>query len=174
MCVADGFKLPVQFVCKQVKWSAQGAKFCTDLLAMPIGGYGVILGIQWLSTLGDICCNFQQLHIKFLWEGKQVHLSGIKKSLGGQGTDGSLPMVNDAVNTQQVPLKVLDKSMVQKQGKVTCDVLVQELMGMWKITLGWLFKTCKLNFPNLMCGLPMMLEGKHLLYKEAVDMDDPG
>lgn len=48
---------------------------------MPIGGYDVILGIQWLSTLGNIFCNFQQLTIKFLWEGKQVHLSGIKTNI---------------------------------------------------------------------------------------------
>lgn len=38
VAVADGFTLPVQFMCKKVCWSAQGAKFCTDLLAMPIGG----------------------------------------------------------------------------------------------------------------------------------------
>lgn len=74
--VADGFTLPVQFMCQKVCWSAQGAKFCTDLLAMPIGGFGIILGIQWMSTLGDICCNFKQLTIKFLWEGRQVSLYG--------------------------------------------------------------------------------------------------
>ncbi|KAJ9562551.1 hypothetical protein OSB04_007711 [Centaurea solstitialis] len=40
--VADGFKLSVQYVCKEVHWSVQGVNFCDDFLAMPIGGYGVV------------------------------------------------------------------------------------------------------------------------------------
>lgn len=46
VCVADGFKIDMQYVCKGVQWCVQGAKFSTDLLVMRIGGYGIVLGIQ--------------------------------------------------------------------------------------------------------------------------------
>lgn len=48
VAVANGFKIQVQFCCQQVSWKVQGTTFVSDFLAMPIGGYGVVLGIQWL------------------------------------------------------------------------------------------------------------------------------
>lgn len=46
----------------------QGEKFVSDFFTIPIGGYGMVLGVQWLSTLGDIKCNFQQMVMEFKWE----------------------------------------------------------------------------------------------------------
>ncbi|PWA65591.1 hypothetical protein CTI12_AA334540 [Artemisia annua] len=74
--VADGFKIPVQYICKEVSWTVQGVKFKSDFLAMPIGGYGVVLGIQWLSTLGDIRCNFKSMFMEFTWNEEVVKLQG--------------------------------------------------------------------------------------------------
>lgn len=59
-----------------MKWCVQGHQFVTDLLAMPIGGYGVVLGITWLSTLGDIQNNFEKLTMAFFWKGVFVELQG--------------------------------------------------------------------------------------------------
>lgn len=74
--VADGFSFPIQCMCKQLTWSMQGVTFCSDFYVIPIGGYGMVLGIQWLATLGDIKCNFSKLCMEFVYGGEMVHLQG--------------------------------------------------------------------------------------------------
>nr|GEW55164.1 hypothetical protein [Tanacetum cinerariifolium] len=39
--------------------------FVTDMMILPLGGCEMVLGIQWLATLGDIKCNFNQLKMEF-------------------------------------------------------------------------------------------------------------
>ena len=43
-----------------------------------MGGVDVVLGVQWLQSLGTIAFNFQELFMKFLWEGKEFELRGIE------------------------------------------------------------------------------------------------
>ena len=49
-----------------------------DFNVIHLGGYGVILGTQWLSTLGVISWNFQLLTMEFLHLGKRVFLKGLQ------------------------------------------------------------------------------------------------
>jgi len=42
-----------------------------------MGGADVVLGVQWLQSLGTITFNFQELFMKFCVEGKEVELMGI-------------------------------------------------------------------------------------------------
>jgi len=48
-----------------------------SMIAIPMGGVDVILGVQWLQFLGTITCNFQDFFLKFLSEGKEIELRGI-------------------------------------------------------------------------------------------------
>lgn len=48
------------------------------MITIPMGGAHVVLGFQWLQYLGTISFNFQELFMKFIWEGKEFELSGIK------------------------------------------------------------------------------------------------
>lgn len=41
-------------------------------------GCGIVLGIQWLITLGDIMWNFKKLKMEFNFNGKKVSLIGIQ------------------------------------------------------------------------------------------------
>ena len=44
-----------------------------------MGGVDVVLGVQLLQSLGMISFNFQELFMKFLWEGKEFeNLRGIE------------------------------------------------------------------------------------------------
>jgi len=47
-----------------------------------MGGDDVLLGVQWLQSLGTIDFNFQELFLKFFWEGKEVELRGTEGKLG--------------------------------------------------------------------------------------------
>ena len=48
------------------------------MIAIPMGGDDVVLGVQWLQSLGTIAFNFQELVMKLLWEGKEFELRGIE------------------------------------------------------------------------------------------------
>ena len=54
----------------------------SPMLSIPMGGADVVLGVQWLQSLGTIAFNFQELFIKFSTEGKEVELRGIAGKLG--------------------------------------------------------------------------------------------
>ena len=47
------------------------------MLSIPMGGFDVVLGVQWLQSLGTIAFNFQELFLKIFSEGKEVELQGI-------------------------------------------------------------------------------------------------
>jgi len=51
------------------------------ILSIPMGGVDVVIGVQWLQSLGMIAFNFQELFMKFFWEGKEVELRGISGKL---------------------------------------------------------------------------------------------
>ena len=42
------------------------------MIAIPMGGVDVVLGIQWLQSLGTMAFNFQELFMKFHWKGKKL------------------------------------------------------------------------------------------------------
>ena len=52
--VANGQIIICAFVYKHFTWHIQNNTFSTDLLVMQLGGCEMVLGVQWLATLGDI------------------------------------------------------------------------------------------------------------------------
>ena len=53
----------------------------SPMLSIPMGGADVVLGVQWLQSLGTVAFNFQELFLKFFSEGKEVELWGIEGKL---------------------------------------------------------------------------------------------
>ena len=47
------------------------------MLSIPMGGADVVLGVQWLQSLGTIAFNFQEFFLNFFSEGKEIELRGI-------------------------------------------------------------------------------------------------
>ena len=47
------------------------------IIVIPMGGFDVVLGVQWLQSLGTMAFIFQKLFMKFSWEGKEYELNGI-------------------------------------------------------------------------------------------------
>ena len=56
--VTNGEVLRVQKVCKMLSWESQGLVQHTNFLVLPLGGYDLVLGVQWLQTLGPIVWDF--------------------------------------------------------------------------------------------------------------------
>ena len=52
-----------------------------QILPIPMGGVDVVLGVQWLQSLGMIAFNFQEIFLNFFSEGKEFELRGITGKL---------------------------------------------------------------------------------------------
>lgn len=63
--VANGAMITCESLCKGFTWKLQGHEFKTDVLLLALDNYDMVLGIQWLSTLGDIILNFNSSEVKF-------------------------------------------------------------------------------------------------------------
>ncbi|XP_060170844.1 uncharacterized protein LOC132601798 [Lycium barbarum] len=78
VAIANGNKVYSKFMSRKVEWKMQGVDFMADMLVIPLGGADVVLGIQWLITLGDIKWNFRDLKMEFMIHGRKVSLRGSK------------------------------------------------------------------------------------------------
>ncbi|GJY66109.1 putative mitochondrial protein [Tanacetum coccineum] len=67
--VPGGNFLTSNHVCKGLTWKLQGETFQADMMLVPLGGCEMVLGVQWLATLGDIVCNFLKLRMEFMYHG---------------------------------------------------------------------------------------------------------
>ncbi|GJW56364.1 gypsy/ty3 retroelement polyprotein [Tanacetum coccineum] len=80
VAVGRGRKLISNAVCKNFEWQLQGETFYTDMMILPLGGCEMVLGIQWLATLGDIKCNFSKFRMEFMYKDKKLTLMGTPKA----------------------------------------------------------------------------------------------
>lgn len=74
--VANGNKMYSNYVCKGFTWSIQGQFFSSDVMTIPLGGCEMVLGIKWLSTLGNIQWNFDKLRMEFMCGEQKKALRG--------------------------------------------------------------------------------------------------
>lgn len=54
-----------------------GEDFTTNVHLLPLNGYDIILGIEWLSSLGNITCNFSNLTMVIEQNGHKIVLRGV-------------------------------------------------------------------------------------------------
>lgn len=64
--LADRSKLCVNGKVDQFQWNFQTTPFQADFMIIPLGGCDMVLGIQWLGTLGPITWDFKKLEIKIM------------------------------------------------------------------------------------------------------------
>jgi len=74
--IANGGSISCGGKCHNVKINMGDYNLTTTMYAIPIGGVDVVLGVQWLETLGNITMNFKQHFMRFKLEGTQYQLNG--------------------------------------------------------------------------------------------------
>lgn len=113
VAVADGTKLCSKAVCKGFTWEMQGIQFNTEVRVLAIGGCDMVLGIQWLSTLGPILWDFRNLKMEFQLQGNSICLQG-----------------NDQVKVEQVTPRQMKKTVQQAHhgilAQLNCLTLISE------------------------------------------------
>jgi hypothetical protein len=105
------------------------------MIDIPMGGVDVVLGVQWLQSLGIVDFNFQELFMKFSLEGKEIELrgiiwklskvirsNGVKKLLkkGHQGVIIQLCSLDVQTSKPSIPLDL--QGIIDKHSKVSKDI----------------------------------------------------
>jgi len=80
--VASGGTINFSGKCHNIKLSMGEYALNSPMISIPIHGADVVLGVQWLQSLGTIDFNFQERFMKFSSEGKGVELRGIIRKQG--------------------------------------------------------------------------------------------
>jgi hypothetical protein len=75
--VANGDRVACTGLCPAVLVQIGGEHFRIDFYVITLGGYEVVLGCQWLRTLGPILWDFDRLSMSFWWGDHRVSWRGI-------------------------------------------------------------------------------------------------
>ncbi|KAF4377290.1 hypothetical protein F8388_012391 [Cannabis sativa] len=73
--MGNGNSLLCSKICRDVELILQGHQFVVDLYVLPIWGLDVVLGMQWLQTLGSCIHDHRALTMEFNWQGNVVKLA---------------------------------------------------------------------------------------------------
>lgn len=63
-------------ICRKVKFGIQNISFTSDFIALDLGTSDVILGVQWLRTLGKCQVDWDAHELSFLYKGSWVTIRG--------------------------------------------------------------------------------------------------
>ena len=74
--VANGNSLACVAMCRGLTWTLQRSKFTKDVLLLPLENCDMVLGVQWLQTLGEIQWDFKHLIMEFGVKGKWHVIKG--------------------------------------------------------------------------------------------------
>ena len=77
--IADGGTVSCSGKFHIIKLSMGDYQLDTPMYAISMGVANIVLGVQWLTTLGTIEMNFQELFMQFQSQAKVVELRGLKE-----------------------------------------------------------------------------------------------
>ena len=78
VAIGDGTKLRAGSVCRRVGVRIQGHDLYVDLYPLALRGADIVLGTQWLQSLGPVTFDFGAMWMKFRQNGKVVRFDGVR------------------------------------------------------------------------------------------------
>lgn len=66
----NGATLISQVLCPELKWTWNGVEFSSAAQVVDLSDWQIILGIEWLSQLGDVNCNYKDHTMQVQWKGQ--------------------------------------------------------------------------------------------------------
>lgn len=80
VAVANGDSVASTGLCSNLPVRIEQETYTLDCYSIPLAGFDMVLGVQWLSTLGPILWDFQQLTLSFWHHERQITWHGIPSS----------------------------------------------------------------------------------------------
>lgn len=74
--MGNGDEIHCHQFCRAIAVHIQRHSFTVDFHILPLCGVDVVLGVQWLKTLGPVLTDYTSLNMKFIAGGKLVELHG--------------------------------------------------------------------------------------------------
>lgn len=74
--IADGGKVISHAICRGVQWQVQKYHFQFDMRIMGIGGWDIILGVDWMYQYSPISFDFKQLKVSLATDKETIMLEG--------------------------------------------------------------------------------------------------
>lgn len=68
--------------CMGLRWASHGTCFETDVYLLPLAGFDMVLGMQWLRTLEVIQLDCANLSMVFNWRGHRITLNALPSGRG--------------------------------------------------------------------------------------------
>ena len=130
LCVMVGNEqqLECTSVCESVPVTIQATEFIVDLHVLPIAGANVVLGVQWLKSLGPVLTDYNSLCMKFFHAGTFVELQGgTETTLNSLSSSQFHRLLHNQPESLYFHVDVLhdDNSMVNSD----IDPVIQELIN---------------------------------------------
>ncbi|XP_059441736.1 uncharacterized protein LOC132174039 [Corylus avellana] len=79
--VANGERMSCSGQCAGMLLKIQGEVFVIDFFLLPLDLCDIVLGMQWLRTLGPILWDFERMFMRFTWKGREVVIRGMRPPL---------------------------------------------------------------------------------------------
>ena len=115
-------------VCQDVSFQLGTTGFTSDFFTLELGSVDVILGVQWLETLGKCEMDWKAQELSFLYQGGRVTLLG-DRSLHGSRL--SLKSLYSGVVKQFADQGVSLASTVKSLSEPACDPAISRLLQHW-------------------------------------------
>ncbi|KAL6581229.1 hypothetical protein OROMI_007152 [Orobanche minor] len=77
--LGDGHKVFINQLCSSIVVKVADCEFILNALVFDMGHLDMVLGVEWLKTLGDVIHNWEQSTMKFQHRGREVCLQGLNK-----------------------------------------------------------------------------------------------
>ena len=78
VAIGDGTKLRAGSLCRRVGIRVQGHEIFVDLYPLALRGADIVLGTQWLQSLGPVTFDFGDMWMKFRRNGRVIRFDGVR------------------------------------------------------------------------------------------------
>jgi len=104
--IADGTTIPCSGMASSVSLRIQGHTILSNFYLIPLGGCDVVLGVEWLRTLGPILWDFTHMTMSFTLQGQPLTLTGVSPGELSVA-DGAHFLQSNSAATKGLLLKLL-------------------------------------------------------------------
>ena len=125
--VADGRKLRVDGKITDFTWKLQTTSFASDILMIPLQVIDMVLGVQWLATLGRISWEFQKFEMRFKYKNQKILLHGLQS---GSVREVRAQKIHKKQDQMQLAMLCVQEVSEQEEEPELCslNVLTSELV----------------------------------------------